>query len=161
MSDDDIKSDRRWAERKVGFARMWARAKQVLTTDPTVLIRFQRSKYALEGVTGKYSELADQMKDQEQDDIKATSLYERDHIPGLEPLERLKSLSEELNKGAGGTPTPVRNGPAAKARKGKSVAALAPLGAFHTRSSKKPGATFKAIVVDKKFNVRGAAAQDN
>lgn len=31
MSD----SDRKWAERKVGFARMWARAKQVLTTDPT------------------------------------------------------------------------------------------------------------------------------
>jgi predicted unusual protein kinase regulating ubiquinone biosynthesis (AarF/ABC1/UbiB family) len=27
--------DRKWAERKVGFARMWARAKQVLTTDPT------------------------------------------------------------------------------------------------------------------------------
>lgn len=27
--------DRKWAERKVGFARLWARAKQVLTTDPT------------------------------------------------------------------------------------------------------------------------------
>ena len=27
--------DRKWAERKVGFARMWARAKQVLTTDPS------------------------------------------------------------------------------------------------------------------------------
>jgi predicted unusual protein kinase regulating ubiquinone biosynthesis (AarF/ABC1/UbiB family) len=27
--------ERKWAERKVGFARMWARAKQVLTTDPT------------------------------------------------------------------------------------------------------------------------------
>ena len=26
--------ERRWAERKVGFARLWARAKQVLTTDP-------------------------------------------------------------------------------------------------------------------------------
>ena len=35
MSDDEIKNDRRWAERKVGFARFWARAKQVLTTDPT------------------------------------------------------------------------------------------------------------------------------
>ncbi len=31
MSDQD----RKWAERKVGFARLWARAKQVLTTDPT------------------------------------------------------------------------------------------------------------------------------
>ncbi|HEX5060258.1 MAG TPA: AarF/UbiB family protein [Kofleriaceae bacterium] len=27
--------ERKWAERKVGFARLWARAKQVLTTDPT------------------------------------------------------------------------------------------------------------------------------
>lgn len=35
MSDDEIKHDRRWAERKVGFARLWARAKQVLTTDPS------------------------------------------------------------------------------------------------------------------------------
>ncbi len=35
MSDDEIKNDRRWAERKVGFAKLWARAKQVLTTDPT------------------------------------------------------------------------------------------------------------------------------
>ena len=26
--------DRKWAERKVGFARLWARTKQVLTTDP-------------------------------------------------------------------------------------------------------------------------------
>jgi len=34
VSDDEVKSDRRWAERKVGFARLWARAKQVLTTDP-------------------------------------------------------------------------------------------------------------------------------
>lgn len=31
MSSDD----RKWAERKVGFAKLWARAKQVLTTDPT------------------------------------------------------------------------------------------------------------------------------
>lgn len=30
-----MSDDRKWAERKVGFARMWARAKQVLTTDPT------------------------------------------------------------------------------------------------------------------------------
>jgi len=35
MADDEIKSDRKWAERKVGFAKLWARAKQVLTTDPT------------------------------------------------------------------------------------------------------------------------------
>jgi predicted unusual protein kinase regulating ubiquinone biosynthesis (AarF/ABC1/UbiB family) len=28
-------SDREWAERRVGFARLWARAKQILTTDPT------------------------------------------------------------------------------------------------------------------------------
>ena len=27
--------DRKWAERKVGFAKLWARTKQVLTTDPT------------------------------------------------------------------------------------------------------------------------------
>src|SRR3954469_4788728 len=27
--------ERKWAERKVGFARLWARAKQVLTTDPS------------------------------------------------------------------------------------------------------------------------------
>lgn len=27
--------ERKWAERRVGFARLWARAKQVLTTDPT------------------------------------------------------------------------------------------------------------------------------
>jgi predicted unusual protein kinase regulating ubiquinone biosynthesis (AarF/ABC1/UbiB family) len=27
--------DRKWAERKVGFARLWARTKQVLTTDPS------------------------------------------------------------------------------------------------------------------------------
>ncbi len=33
--DDGVKQDRKWAERKVGFARLWARAKQVLTTDPT------------------------------------------------------------------------------------------------------------------------------
>ncbi|MEP6865349.1 MAG: AarF/UbiB family protein, partial [Deltaproteobacteria bacterium] len=26
--------DRKWAERKVGLARLWARTKQVLTTDP-------------------------------------------------------------------------------------------------------------------------------
>jgi len=30
-----VTDDRKWAERKVGFARLWARAKQVLTTDPT------------------------------------------------------------------------------------------------------------------------------
>jgi predicted unusual protein kinase regulating ubiquinone biosynthesis (AarF/ABC1/UbiB family) len=30
-----MSDDRKWAERKVGFARMWARAKQVLTTDPS------------------------------------------------------------------------------------------------------------------------------
>lgn len=30
-----MSDERRWAERKVGFARLWARAKQVLTTDPT------------------------------------------------------------------------------------------------------------------------------
>jgi predicted unusual protein kinase regulating ubiquinone biosynthesis (AarF/ABC1/UbiB family) len=30
-----VSDDRKWAERKVGFARLWARAKQVLTTDPT------------------------------------------------------------------------------------------------------------------------------
>jgi predicted unusual protein kinase regulating ubiquinone biosynthesis (AarF/ABC1/UbiB family) len=30
-----VTDERRWAERKVGFARLWARAKQVLTTDPT------------------------------------------------------------------------------------------------------------------------------
>ncbi len=30
-----MSSDRKWAERKVGFARMWARAKQIVTTDPT------------------------------------------------------------------------------------------------------------------------------
>jgi predicted unusual protein kinase regulating ubiquinone biosynthesis (AarF/ABC1/UbiB family) len=29
------RDDRKWAERKVGFAKLWARAKQVLTTDPT------------------------------------------------------------------------------------------------------------------------------
>ncbi|HEY1554302.1 MAG TPA: AarF/ABC1/UbiB kinase family protein [Kofleriaceae bacterium] len=28
-------SEREWAERRVGWARLWARAKQVLTTDPT------------------------------------------------------------------------------------------------------------------------------
>ena len=27
--------DRKWAERKVGFARLWARTKQVLTSDPS------------------------------------------------------------------------------------------------------------------------------
>src|SRR3954469_8786878 len=27
--------ERKWAERKVGFARLWARTKQVLTTDPS------------------------------------------------------------------------------------------------------------------------------
>jgi hypothetical protein len=161
-SVEDLKKElEKGSERLSKFGLALADNGDVLTTDPTVLIRFQRSKYALEGVAGKYSDLADQMKGQEQDDMKATSLYERDHIPGLEPLERLKSLSEELNKGAGGAPTPVRSGPAAKAKQGKSVAALPPLGAFHTRSSKKPGATFKAIVVDKKFNVRGADAQDH
>jgi predicted unusual protein kinase regulating ubiquinone biosynthesis (AarF/ABC1/UbiB family) len=30
-----VSDERKWAERKVGFARLWARAKQVLTTDPT------------------------------------------------------------------------------------------------------------------------------
>ncbi len=30
-----MSDDRKWAERKVGFARLWARAKQVLTTDPS------------------------------------------------------------------------------------------------------------------------------
>jgi predicted unusual protein kinase regulating ubiquinone biosynthesis (AarF/ABC1/UbiB family) len=30
-----MSDERKWAERKVGFARLWARAKQVLTTDPT------------------------------------------------------------------------------------------------------------------------------
>src|SRR6188508_2169397 len=30
-----MSDERKWAERKVGFAKMWARAKQVLTTDPT------------------------------------------------------------------------------------------------------------------------------
>jgi len=30
-----VSDERRWAERKVGFARLWARAKQVLTTDPS------------------------------------------------------------------------------------------------------------------------------
>jgi predicted unusual protein kinase regulating ubiquinone biosynthesis (AarF/ABC1/UbiB family) len=30
-----VTDERKWAERKVGFARLWARAKQVLTTDPT------------------------------------------------------------------------------------------------------------------------------
>jgi predicted unusual protein kinase regulating ubiquinone biosynthesis (AarF/ABC1/UbiB family) len=29
-----VTDDRKWAERKVGFARLWARTKQVLTTDP-------------------------------------------------------------------------------------------------------------------------------
>jgi predicted unusual protein kinase regulating ubiquinone biosynthesis (AarF/ABC1/UbiB family) len=29
-----VTDERRWAERKVGLARLWARAKQVLTTDP-------------------------------------------------------------------------------------------------------------------------------
>ncbi|HET7505533.1 MAG TPA: hypothetical protein VFK02_31150, partial [Kofleriaceae bacterium] len=28
-------ADRRSAERKVGWARLWARAKQIVTTDPT------------------------------------------------------------------------------------------------------------------------------
>ena len=27
--------ERKWAERKVGFARLWARTKQILTTDPS------------------------------------------------------------------------------------------------------------------------------
>jgi predicted unusual protein kinase regulating ubiquinone biosynthesis (AarF/ABC1/UbiB family) len=30
-----VSDERKWAERKVGFARLWARTKQVLTTDPT------------------------------------------------------------------------------------------------------------------------------
>jgi predicted unusual protein kinase regulating ubiquinone biosynthesis (AarF/ABC1/UbiB family) len=30
-----VTDERKWAERKVGFARLWARAKQVLTTDPS------------------------------------------------------------------------------------------------------------------------------
>jgi predicted unusual protein kinase regulating ubiquinone biosynthesis (AarF/ABC1/UbiB family) len=30
-----VTDERKWAERKVGFAKLWARAKQVLTTDPT------------------------------------------------------------------------------------------------------------------------------
>lgn len=34
MSDDSIRA-RRSAERRVGFARLWARAKQIVTTDPT------------------------------------------------------------------------------------------------------------------------------
>jgi predicted unusual protein kinase regulating ubiquinone biosynthesis (AarF/ABC1/UbiB family) len=29
-----VTDDRKWAERKVGFARLWAKTKQVLTTDP-------------------------------------------------------------------------------------------------------------------------------
>ena len=29
-----MSDERKWAERKVGFARLFARAKQVLTTDP-------------------------------------------------------------------------------------------------------------------------------
>lgn len=161
---EDLKKElEQGSERLTKFGLVLADNGDVLTTDPAALIRFQRSKYALEGVAGKYSKLDKQMEGQKHDGMNATSLYERDHIPGLEPLERLKSLSEELNKGTGGAPTPVRSGPAAKPKpkQGKSVAAPAPLGAFHTRSSKKPGTTFKAIVVDKKFNVRGAAAQDN
>jgi predicted unusual protein kinase regulating ubiquinone biosynthesis (AarF/ABC1/UbiB family) len=34
MSDDSVRARRR-AERKVGLARLWARAKQIVTTDPT------------------------------------------------------------------------------------------------------------------------------
>jgi predicted unusual protein kinase regulating ubiquinone biosynthesis (AarF/ABC1/UbiB family) len=30
-----VSDERKWAERRVGFARLWARAKQVLTTDPS------------------------------------------------------------------------------------------------------------------------------
>jgi hypothetical protein len=30
-----LSDERKWAERKAGFARLFARAKQVLTTDPT------------------------------------------------------------------------------------------------------------------------------
>jgi predicted unusual protein kinase regulating ubiquinone biosynthesis (AarF/ABC1/UbiB family) len=30
-----VTDERKWAERRVGFARLWARAKQVLTTDPS------------------------------------------------------------------------------------------------------------------------------
>jgi len=30
-----VTDERKWAERKVSFARLWARTKQVLTTDPT------------------------------------------------------------------------------------------------------------------------------
>jgi predicted unusual protein kinase regulating ubiquinone biosynthesis (AarF/ABC1/UbiB family) len=30
-----MSDERKWAERRVGFARLWARAKQVLTTDPS------------------------------------------------------------------------------------------------------------------------------
>jgi predicted unusual protein kinase regulating ubiquinone biosynthesis (AarF/ABC1/UbiB family) len=30
-----VTDERKWAERKIGLARLWARAKQVLTTDPT------------------------------------------------------------------------------------------------------------------------------
>jgi predicted unusual protein kinase regulating ubiquinone biosynthesis (AarF/ABC1/UbiB family) len=30
-----VTDERKWAERKVGFARLWARTKQVLTTDPS------------------------------------------------------------------------------------------------------------------------------
>jgi len=159
---EDLKKElEQGSERLTKFGLVLADNGDVLTTDPTLLIRFQRSAYALEGAAGTYSDLAKQMEGQKHDGMEASTLYERDHIPGLEPLRLLKSLSEELNKGAGGAPTPVRDGPEAKPQQGEAAAAQAPLGAFHTRSVAKPGTTFRAIVVDKKFNVRGASAQEN
>jgi hypothetical protein len=147
------------SERLSKFGLMLADNGDVLTTDPTLLIRFQRSTFALEGTAGKYNELEKQMKGLKHDGAVASSLYERDHIPGLAPLELLESLSKDLNKGAGGAPTPVRDGPEAKPEQG-AAAASPPLGAFHTRSVK-DGGTFRALVVDRKFNLRGAATQKN
>ena len=148
------------SERLSKFGLALANNGDVLTTDPTVLIRFQRSTFALEGTAGKYSDLEKQMKGLKHDGADASSLYERDHIPGLEPLRLLKSLSEDLNKGAGGTPTPVRDGPETKPEQG--AAAAPPLGAFHTRSVEDgSGTTFRAIVIDRKFNLRGGATQKN
>ncbi|MCB4768060.1 DUF4157 domain-containing protein [Ancylobacter sp. Lp-2] len=133
----------------------------VLTTDPSLLIRYQRSSYALEGAAGIYSELEDQMKGQKHDGMEASTLYERDHIPGQAPLQILKQLSEGLNAGAGGAPTPVRDGPETPpAKEGADAASPAPLGAFHKRMNAK-GTNLRAIVIDRKFNLRGGATQKN
>ncbi len=160
---EDLKKElAQGSERLTKFGLLLADNGDVLTTDPTLLIRFQRSSYALEGKAGTYGELAKAMEGQQQDGMNASTLYERDHVPGLEPLRIISDLSKTLNAGQGGAPAPVRTGPEASgAGQDGGQAQAAPLGAFHNRSVNKPGTTFKAIVVDKKFNVRGAAAQEN